>query len=87
MDNIFIYTKGTILANKNNPKGYYICKTGYFDIRQKIDWPNKQKTGKSEVYIYHGKHKVSGPYKTKYAAIIRAEEMMSEGFKYNKHGK
>ena len=88
MAHIFIYNrKGDILANPNNPKGYYLCKIGYFDIRQKIDWPTKKKTGRSEVFIYHGKHKLAGPFKTKEAAVIRAEEMMSEGIKYNKYGK
>mgnify|MGYP003677298835 CR=1 FL=1 len=88
MAHIFIYDKeGDILANPNNPRGYYICKIGYFDIRQKIDWPNKKKTGKAEIFIYHGKHKLEGPFKSKDAAKIRAEEMMSEGVKYNKFGK
>ena len=97
MAHIFIYNrKGDILANPNNPKGYYLCKVGYFDIRQTIVQPKRKKNfkgeweitgGSSKVFIYHGKHKIEGPFKTKEASVIRAEEMMSEGIRYNKFGK
>jgi len=87
MDCIFIDKRKVEMANKDNPKGYYLCKIGYFDIRLKVDLPNKTKSGTSQVFIYHGKHKVGGPFKAKEAAVIRAEEMMSEGVRYSKHGK
>ena len=82
----------------NNPKGNrlgnYICKVGYFDIRQKIDFPRKQRMlnggykligGKSEIFIYHSKAKMGGPFKTKDAAIVKAKELISQGIKYSKH--
>ena len=82
----------------NNSKGQrlgnYICKVGYFDIRQKTELPRKQRMlngeykligGKSEIFIYHSKAKMGGPFKTKDAAIVKANELISQGIKYSKH--
>ena len=66
----------------NNSKGQrlgnYLCKVGYFDIRQKLA------NNKMEVLVYHGKNQVAGPFRSKDAAITRAEELMSEGYKFRK---
>jgi len=84
----------------NNPKGQtlgnYICKIGYLDIRQKVDLPRKTKTpdgqikmsgGKCEMFIYHAKNKIEGPFKSKNDAVSRAEQLMVEGFRFTKNKK
>lgn len=81
----------------NNSKGQrlgnYICKVGYFDIRQKVVQPKKQRMqnggyemlgGKTELFIYHSKAKMAGPFKTKDQAITRAEKLITQGVKYSK---
>ena len=81
----------------NNSKGQrlgnYICKVGYFDIRQKVVQPKKQRMqnggyemigGKAELFIYHSKAKMAGPFKTKDQAITRAEKLISQGIKHSK---
>tara|TARA_R100000152_G_C6595639_1_gene54561 strand:- start:147 stop:395 length:249 start_codon:yes stop_codon:yes gene_type:complete len=80
---------------KKNKYGNYLMKIGYLDIRQVITMPRvanvRGKTQKSpgnvEVFVYHGKHKVSGPFKSHIEAIKSAETLITDGFKYNKHGK
>ena len=81
----------------NNSKGQrlgnYICKVGYFDIRQKVVQPRKQRMpngnyqmigGKTEIFIYHSKSKMAGPFKTKNEAVIRAEKLITQGVKYSR---
>ena len=81
----------------NNSKGQrlgnYICKVGYFDIRQKVVQPKKQRMqnggyemlgGKTELFVYHSKARMAGPFKTKSEAIIRAEKLITQGVKYSK---
>ena len=81
----------------NNSKGQrlgnYICKVGYFDIRQKVVQPKKQRMqsgeyemigGKAELFIYHSKARMAGPFKTKDQAITRAEKLITQGVKYSK---
>jgi len=79
---------------KKEKYGNYICKIGYFDIRQKIVMPRKRKLnngeiqtvpGTVEVFVYHGKNKVSGPFKSHQSAMVSAQELMSEGYRYSKH--
>tara|TARA_R110001592_G_scaffold350384_1_gene646484 strand:+ start:1380 stop:1634 length:255 start_codon:yes stop_codon:yes gene_type:complete len=81
---------------KKEKYGNYLCKHNYFDIRQKIEIPRKRKLnngefqtvpGKVEVFVYHGKNQMAGPFKSKKAAIIEAEKMVIGGVRYNKHGK
>ena len=88
---IFIYTMG-----KKEKYGNYICKVGYLDIRQKIEMPRfrklnngeKQKIpGKVEVFVYHAKNKLAGPYKGKEAAVVKAKELVSNNIRYEKHPK
>jgi len=70
-------------------------KVGYLDIRQVITMPKMAKIrgqvqkapGNVEVFVYHGKHKVSGPFKSHTEAIKSAETLLVDGYKYNKHGK
>lgn len=81
---------------KKEKYGNYICKIGYLDIRQSIVMPRKRKLnngeiqtmpGSVEVNVYHGKNKVSGPFKSHKIAIDSAEELIGRGYKYNKHGR
>ena len=76
--------------------GNYLCKVGYLDIRQHVVLAKRKKNykgewesipGSVEVFIYHAKHKMDGPFKSKDDAIKKAEEMLSEGLKYVKHKK
>ena len=80
---------------KKSKYGNYLMKVGYFDIRQVITMPKMAKIrgqvqkapGSLEVFVYHGKHKVSGPFKSHTEAIKSAETLLVDGYKYNKHGK
>tara|TARA_R100000152_G_C6750189_1_gene173811 strand:- start:479 stop:730 length:252 start_codon:yes stop_codon:yes gene_type:complete len=83
------------MMGKKNKYGNYLFKIGYLDIRQSITMPRNtkirgvmQKTkGNVEVFVYHGKHKVAGPFKSHTEAAKTAEVLLVEGFKYNKHKK
>ena len=80
---------------KKNKYGNYLMKVGYLDIRQTITMPRKSKirgkiqmaAGNVEVFVYHGKHRVSGPFKSHIEAIKSAETLFAEGYKFNKHRK
>ena len=79
--------------NKNKQKyGNYIKKVGYLDIRQKMvlgSWKKNFKgemikqPGSTEVFVYHGKHVMTGSFKSIMAATAEAEKMMAEGIKYS----
>ena len=73
--------------------GSYICKVGYLDIRQKIEMPRLKKglrggvqeiAGSVDVFVYHGKNKIAGPFKSHKLAIESANELVGKNFKYNK---
>ena len=78
--------------NKNKLKyGNYIKKVGYLDIRQKMvlgGWTKNfkgedvKKPGSTEVFVYHGKHVLTGSFKSVMAAEAEANKMISEGIKY-----
>ena len=81
---------------KKEKYGSYICKIGYFDVRQKIDMPRKRRLnngdiqtipGKVEVFVFHGKNKVSGPFKSHIEAINSAKTLVDKKFRYNKYEK
>ena len=81
---------------KKNKYGNYICKVGYLSIRQTIVMPKKKKNyqvkwiatpGSTEVFVYHTKHKLAGPFNGKEAAIHKANELISKGIKYDKYNK
>ena len=82
------------MANKSK-KGSYLFKVGYLDIRQSIQMPKeakirgeiKKSPGKVEVFVYHGKHKVSGPFKSHVESIKSAETLLIKGYKFNKFEK
>lgn len=75
-------------SSKRTRIGSYLCKVGYFDIRQRIIYPNKKiAKGTVEVFVCQGKHKIAGPFISHEAAKLHAEELMSEGFKYVKNRK
>jgi hypothetical protein len=69
--------------SKATKGGNYICKVGYFDIRQKTS-ERKSKNGhstetaKSEFVIFHGKKMVEGGFNTKERAITKATELLGE---------
>jgi len=74
--------------SKRTRLGSYICKVGYFDIRQRIAPTGKNASNDVlPVIVCHNGHKVAGPFKSHYAAKIHAEELMSEGVRYVKHKK
>ena len=76
-------------TKKSEKLGKYVAKVGYFDIRHKAPLRHgKIVPGqKWEIYLYHGKRKVGGPFSSHDSARIRAEELMSEGFVAKKHTK
>ena len=75
-------------SSKRTRLGNYICKVGYFDIRQRVIYPSKKvNKGGVEVFVCQGKHKIAGPFKSHYTAKLHAEELMTEGYRYVKHKK
>jgi len=75
-------------------RGHHVRKIGYLDIRQRIIMPRIKKglrggvqevPGSVEVFVYHAKHKVAGPFKSHKLAIEEAENLVERKFKYNKH--
>ena len=84
------------MMGKKNKYGNFICAVGYLSIRQNIVMPKKKKNyqgkwemtpGSSEVFVYHTKHKMAGPFKGKNEAVKKAEELLLHGIKYDKHTK
>ena len=78
---------------KKEKYGNYLCKIGYLDVRQKIDMPRIRKMnngekqtipGKVEVFVFHGKNKVAGPFNSHQLAIDTATELVGKGYKFNK---
>ena len=76
--------------------GSYLCKVGYLDVRQRIEMPRIKKnnrgdaikvSGKVEVFVYHGKNKIAGPFKSHKSAIESAHELVGRKFKYSKFNK
>jgi len=76
--------------------GSYVHKVGYLDIRQKIEMPRLKKgirggvqevKGSVEVFVYHSKNKVAGPFKSHKLAIEEAEKLVERNFRYNKFNK
>ena len=76
--------------------GSYVCKVGYLDVRQKIEMPRIKKglrggvqevKGSVQVFVYHGKNKLAGPFKSHKVAIESALELVGRKFKYNKFDK
>ena len=67
--------------------GTYVKKIGYFDIRQKIVKANPRRNtkGSGEVFLYHGKNKIGGPYKSHSIAEVEAVKLLDKGYKYKKH--
>ena len=77
-------------------RGHHVCKVGYLDIRQKILMPRIKKTNRGEmqkipgsvqVFVYHGKNKASGPFKSHKLAKEAATELVEKNFRFNKHKK
>ena len=76
--------------------GSYVRKVGYLDVRQKIEMPRIKKnnrgdaikvSGKVEVFVYHAKNKVGGPFKSHKLAIEEAEKLVERNFRYSKFDK
>ena len=81
---------------KKEKYGSHVCKVDYLDVRQKIEMPRIKKnnrgdaikvSGKVEVFVYHGKNKLAGPFKSHKVAIESALELVGKKTKYNKFGK
>ena len=76
--------------------GSYVRNVCYLDIRQKIEMPRIKKglrggvqevKGSVEVFVYHGKNRIKGPFKSHKLAIEEAEKLIERKFKFNKHNK
>ena len=76
--------------------GSYVCKVGYLDVRQRIIMPRTKKglrggttdiPGSVEVFVYHAKNKLSGPFKSHKLEIESANELVEKNVKFNKHKK
>ena len=81
---------------KTEKYGSYLCKVGYLDVRQRIVMPRTKKTnrgdsqqlpGSVEVFVYQGKNKITGPFKSHKLAIESATELVEKNFKFNKNKK
>jgi len=81
---------------KKEKYGSYLCKVGYFDIRQKIVMPRIKKNnrgeamslkGSTEVFVYQGKHQITGPFKSQKLATKSANELLEKKYKFNKFEK
>ena len=81
---------------KKEKYGNYLCAIGYLSIRQIITMPRKRKLnngelqtipGNVEVFVYHTKHKMAGPFKGKQAAVESAKDLLSKNIKYDKYKK
>ena len=77
-------------------RGHHVCKVGYLNIRQRIAMPRLKKglrggvqevKGSVQVFVYHGKNKLAGPFKSHKVAIESALELVGRNFKYNKFDK
>ena len=44
-------------------------------------------SGKIDVFIYHGKHPMGGPYKSRAVATLKAKQLIENNIKYEKHSK
>ena len=81
---------------KKEKYGNYVCKIGYLDIRQKIEMPRIKKglrggvqevKGSVQVFVYHGKNKLAGPFKSHKIAIETANELVGRNKRYSKFDK
>lgn len=71
---------------KTTTNGNYICKVGFYDIRQKTTQRkagsgNKTETASSEFVILHGRKFVEGGFKSKEKAIEAAKNLLGENFR------
>ena len=74
-------------------RGHHVRKVDYLSIRQRITMPRLKKglrggvqeiKGSVEVFVYHAKNKVAGPFKSHKLAIEEAEKLVERKFKYSK---
>ena len=72
---------------KKEKYGNYLCKIGYLDVRQKIDMPRSRRLnngekqtipGKVEVFVFHGKNKIAGPFNSHIEAINTAQDLVGK---------
>ena len=77
-------------------RGHHVCKVGYLNIRQRIAMPKlkkgirgggQERKGSVEVFGYHNKNKVAGPFKSHKLAIEEAEKLVERNFRYSKFDK
>jgi hypothetical protein len=81
---------------KKEKYGNYLCAIGYLCIRQMIVMPRKRKLnngelqtipGNVEVFVYHAKHKMAGPFKSKQEGLESAKEMILKNIRYDRYKK
>jgi|TARA_R110001583_G_scaffold113252_3_gene263774 hypothetical protein len=84
------------MMGKTEKYGSFVRKVGYLDIRQKIEMPRIRKNNRGEsqqipgsvaVFVFQGKHQLSGPFKSHKLAIESATELVGKKIKYAKHNK
>ena len=77
-------------------RGHHVCKVDYLNIRQRITMPRIKKgfrggtekiAGKVDVFVYHAKNKVAGPFKSHKLAIEEAEKLVEKNYRYSKFDK
>ena len=74
-------------------RGHHVCKVDYLNIRQRIAMPRikqglrggiQEVAGSVEVFVYHAKHKIAGPFKSHKLAIEEAEKLVKSNYRYSK---
>lgn len=74
-------------SNSTPKRGSYICKVGHIDIYQKCTFSGegkKRKVTKHELVLFFAKSLIQGGFKTKEAAIEKANELMAMGIDHVK---
>lgn len=79
--------------SKTEKIGKYVRGVGYLSIRQKITPQRRKKNhlgvfetigGSIEINLFHGKHKIGGPYNSHTEAELKGIELLGKKFKYTK---
>lgn len=73
--------------NKKETLGNYICKVGYLDIYQKFNFNRNGKAENSFYRIVHAKHVILEKINTIKDAKQKAEKLVIDKIKYEKHNK
>jgi len=72
-------------TSKATKMGNYICKVGFYDIRQKTTERksgkgNKTEVASSELVICHGRNFIEGGFNSKEKVVTRAKDLLGDVF-------